>query len=78
MLIFSSGFNTNEIQIFLILDHLRPTSEGTDNLPWAFKLCLATVTGPSLLYMTVGLGVHCTWLILAAYSGYMDGSFGNF
>jgi len=23
-----------------------------------FKLCLAKVTGPSLLYMTVGLRVH--------------------
>src|SRR6218665_4115898 len=22
-------------------------------MPWAFKLCLATVTGPSLVYMTV-------------------------
>jgi len=27
-------------------------------MPWAFKLCLAKVTGPSLLYMTVGLCVH--------------------
>ena len=24
-------------------------------MPWAIKLCLAKVTGPSLLYMTVGL-----------------------
>src|SRR6218665_2800493 len=27
-------------------------------MPWAFKLCLAKVAGPSLLYMTVGLRVH--------------------
>jgi len=27
-------------------------------MPWAFKLCLAKVTGPSLVYMTVGLRVH--------------------
>jgi len=27
-------------------------------MPWAFKLCLANVTGPSLLYMIVGLRVH--------------------
>jgi len=27
-------------------------------MPWAFKLCLAKVTGPSLLYMNVGLRVH--------------------
>src|SRR6218665_1922807 len=27
-------------------------------MPWAFKLCLAKVTGPSLVYMTVGLHVH--------------------
>src|SRR6218665_621054 len=30
----------------------------TQAMPWAFKLCLAKVTGPSLLYMTVGLRVH--------------------
>jgi len=23
-------------------------------MPWAFKLCLAKVTGPSLVYITVG------------------------
>jgi len=28
------------------------------HIGWAFKLCLAKVTGPSLLYMTVGLRVH--------------------
>src|SRR6218665_2913581 len=27
-------------------------------MPWAFKLCLAKVTGPSLIYMSVGLRVH--------------------
>src|SRR6218665_38244 len=27
-------------------------------MPWAFKLCLAKVTGPSLVYMTVGLRVN--------------------
>src|SRR6218665_3212495 len=26
----------------------------TQVIPWAFKLCLAKVTGPSLLYVTVG------------------------
>ena len=30
----------------------------TQVIPWAFKLCLAKVTGPSLLHMTVGLRVH--------------------
>jgi len=30
----------------------------TQVMPWAFKLCLAKVTGPSLLYMTVGLRLH--------------------
>jgi len=30
----------------------------TQVMPWAFKLCLAKVTRPSLLYMTVGLRVH--------------------
>src|SRR6218665_1347430 len=28
-------------------------------MPWAFKLCLAKVTRPSLLYMTVGLCMRC-------------------
>jgi len=30
----------------------------TQLMPWAFKLCLAKVTGHSLLYITVGLRVH--------------------
>jgi len=30
----------------------------TQAMTWAFKLCLAKVTGPSLFYMTVGLRVH--------------------
>jgi len=47
-------------------------------MPWAFKLCLAKVTGPSLLYMTVGLRVQCTGLIVAAYIGYTDGSLATF
>src|SRR6218665_309164 len=39
-------------------------------MPWAFKLCLAKVTGPSLLYMTVGLPLQGwdIWQLLTALS----------
>src|SRR6218665_152937 len=47
-------------------------------MPWAFKLCLAKVTGPSLLYMTVNCRPTCKRLIVRAYSVYTEGSFGNF
>jgi len=30
----------------------------TQVILWAFKLCLAKVTGPSMLYMTLGLRVN--------------------
>ena len=37
-------------------------------MPWAFKLCLAKVTGPSLLYMTVSLHGWVIWQLLTALS----------
>jgi len=41
----------------------------TQIMPWAFKLGLAKVTGPSLLYMTVGLRVHGQSLLPTAVTG---------
>src|SRR6218665_2019508 len=53
--------NLSDVQIFYVIDHLRPTAEGTDGLPaWFLRLLAPICAGP--IARLVNQSMCCSWV----------------